>query len=115
MTEEMLRIRSADGPRWAQGQVPVGAFHGAVVGKAILATADLAAKGMRIGMGRRAATRLVPHMANVNPRVQPMIGFQKAGMLALAPLDRLLDDGQRLVGIPGQAPAVGVFLVAMLE
>src|SRR4051812_14137510 len=94
VTEEMLRVRGADGPETPERQ-GLEVRQRTVVREAILTAAQLADEGLRVGVRRRAAQGAVPHMCDVEAGDQPLIAFEEMGVLTGLPATWLLDHGQR--------------------
>src|SRR5438132_3070827 len=59
-----------------------------------------------VGMRGFAAGSLVADVRDVDPGQQARVGFEERGDLASLPLERLLQQGDGAVRVPGQAPAV---------
>src|SRR5262249_19807834 len=73
MTEELLRVRGADGVESAQRQVK-RLFESAIVCKAIVDSQELACKGMGIGMHALPHSQM-PDMGHADRRADAGIGF----------------------------------------
>src|SRR5262245_11426903 len=93
VTEQVLGVGAADGAIASERQL-FEPLQGSIVSEAILAASQLAGERMCIGMRRRAAGRLMPHVCDINPRTKPLVSLQEAAVLALPPLDRFLDNGK---------------------
>ena len=98
VAEEPLGVGVADRAIGAEREVPGRLVERPVVGEAVVAPAQLAGERVGVGVAGLAADGLVADVGDVDRALEPGIRLQEAGVAAVAPLDRLLDDRQRRSG-----------------
>lgn len=107
----MFGVGCADWEELAEGDF-VCAVYGSVVREAVFAAHEFAAEGVSVGVRAFAADGFSSHVGEVHVGVEVAVGLEEACETTFAPGEGFFGDGEGVIGIPCEAPAVGVFDIA---